>query len=49
MRLVLGQVKTDEKSSEINAMPQFIDLLELEGCIVTIDVLRSKDSDPTIV
>lgn len=34
--LVLGQVKTSEKSNEIRAIPRLLSLLELEGCIVTI-------------
>ena len=34
--LTLGQVKTEEKSNEITAIPQ---LLELRGCIVTIDAM----------
>lgn len=36
-RLVLGQVKVDEKSNEITAIPELIKVLELSGCIVTID------------
>ena len=38
-RLVLGQVKTYEKSNEITAIPQLLDLLEVAGCIVTIDAI----------
>ena len=38
-RLVLGQVKTEEKSNEITAIPELLDLLEIEGCIVTIDAM----------
>jgi predicted transposase YbfD/YdcC len=38
-RLVLGQVKTDEKSNEITAIPDLLTLLELKGCIVTIDAM----------
>lgn len=38
-RLVLGQVKVDEKSNEITAIPQLLDMLEIAGCIVTIDAL----------
>lgn len=38
-RLVLGQVKTDEKSNEITAIPKLLDVLALEGCIVTIDAM----------
>lgn len=36
-RLVLGQVKVDEKSNEITAIPKLLEVLDLEGCIVTID------------
>lgn len=38
-QLVLGQVKTDEKSNEITAIPTLIELLELKGCIITIDAM----------
>ncbi len=37
--LVLGQVKTAEKSNEITAIPALLRLLEIEGCIVTIDAM----------
>lgn len=38
-RLVLGQRKVDTKSNEITAIPLLIKVLELEGCIVTIDAM----------
>ena len=38
-RLVLGQIKTDAKSNEIKAIPRLLDVLALEGCIVTIDAM----------
>lgn len=38
-RLVLGQVKTDEKSNEITAIPQLLDVLDIFGCIVTVDAI----------
>jgi predicted transposase YbfD/YdcC len=38
-RVVLGQVKTDEKSNEINAIPELLKMLEIKGCIVTIDAM----------
>ena len=38
-RMVLGQVKTGEKSNEITAIPELLALLEIEGCIVTIDAM----------
>ena len=34
--LTLGQVQTEEKSNEITAIPQLLQQLELQGCIVTI-------------
>jgi len=38
-RLVLGQVKVDEKSNEITAIPKLLKVLSLNGCIVTIDAI----------
>ena len=38
-RLVLGQVKTEEKSNEITAIPELLHLLNVKGCIVTIDAM----------
>ena len=38
-RLVLGQLKTDEKSNEITAIPELLRVLALKGCIVTIDAM----------
>lgn len=38
-QLVLGQEKVEEKSNEIKAIPKLLDLLELEGAIVTIDAM----------
>jgi predicted transposase YbfD/YdcC len=37
--LVLGQLKTDAKSNEITAIPHLLELLELKGCIVTLDAM----------
>jgi predicted transposase YbfD/YdcC len=37
--LVLGQVKVDEKSNEITAVPELLRALELKGCIVTVDAM----------
>ena len=37
--LTLGQVKTEEKSNEITAIPQLLQLLELKGCSVSIDAM----------
>ena len=36
-RLVLAQTKVQDKSNEITAIPALLELLEIKGCIVTID------------
>ncbi|HKZ70927.1 MAG TPA: ISAs1 family transposase [Anaerolineales bacterium] len=41
-RVVLGQVKVDEKSNEITAIPALLQVLDLAGCIVTIDALGTQ-------
>lgn len=47
--LVLGQLKVEDKSNEITAIPQLLRLLHLEGCIVTIDAMGcQKDIAQTI-
>ena len=38
-RLVLGQRKVDDKSNEITAIPELLKVLEIAGCIVTIDAM----------
>jgi len=38
-RLVLGQVKVAEKSNEIIAIPRLLDMLAIEGAVVTIDAM----------
>jgi predicted transposase YbfD/YdcC len=38
-RLVLGQVKVDDKSNEITAIPKLLKLLDLAGATVTIDAM----------
>ncbi len=37
--LVLGQVKTEEKSNEITAIPELLNALYVKGCLVTIDAM----------
>lgn len=37
--IALGQLKVDEKSNEITAIPKLLDLLDIKGCIVTIDAM----------
>ncbi|MCC5628030.1 ISAs1 family transposase [Nostoc sphaeroides] len=38
-RLVLGQLKVDSKSNEITAIPKLLELLDIVGCIITIDAM----------
>lgn len=37
--LILGQVKTSEKSNEITAIPGLLEVLAINGCIVTLDAM----------
>lgn len=48
--LVLGQIKVDDKSNEITAIPSLLTLLEIEGYIVTIDAMgcQKKIADEII-
>jgi predicted transposase YbfD/YdcC len=41
-RLSLGQVVVDAKSNEITAIPALLKLLELKGCLVTIDAMGCR-------
>lgn len=43
-RLVLGQRKVDDKSNEITAIPELVELLHLKGCIVTIDAIGCQQA-----
>jgi predicted transposase YbfD/YdcC len=43
-RLVLGQEATREKSNEITAIPKLLELLELKGCLVTIDAMGCQSA-----
>ncbi len=57
-RLTLGQVAVDTKSNEITAIPLLLELLDLKGCIVTIDAMgcqkefasaiRGRDADDVL-
>lgn len=40
--LVLGQRKVNEKSNEITAIPELLKLLDVSGCIVTIDAMGTQ-------
>jgi predicted transposase YbfD/YdcC len=41
-QLVLGQQKVDAKSNEITAIPKLLKMLEISGCIVTIDAIGTQ-------
>jgi len=40
--IVLGQRKVDENSNEITAIPELLKLLDVSGCIVTIDPMGTR-------
>ena len=40
--LVLGQRQVDEKSNEITAIPALLSILELSGCIVTLEAMGTQ-------
>lgn len=40
--VVLGQLKVEEQSNEITAVPELLDTLEIAGCIVTLDALHCQ-------
>lgn len=42
--LILGQIKVEDKSNEITAIPVLLDALLLKGCIVTIDAMGCQKS-----
>ena len=42
--VALGQVKTEEKSNEITAIPRLLELLEIKKCIITIDAIGCQKS-----
>jgi predicted transposase YbfD/YdcC len=42
--LVYGQIKAGEKSNEITAIPELLDLLALNGAIITIDAMGCQEA-----
>jgi predicted transposase YbfD/YdcC len=40
--LILGEIATREKSNEITAIPELLDILDVSGCIVTIDAVGTQ-------
>jgi hypothetical protein len=41
-KLVLGQVKVEDKSNEIPAIPALLELLDLQGAIITLDAMGTQ-------
>ena len=41
-QMVLGQLKTNDKSNEITAIPELIQMLDLRGALVTIDAMACQ-------
>jgi len=41
-RLVLAQVKVEEKSNEITAIPALLELVDITGAIITIDAMGTQ-------
>jgi len=41
-QISLGQVVVDAKSNEITAIPKLLQMLEISGCLVTIDAWAAK-------
>ncbi|QTH40755.1 ISAs1 family transposase [Cohnella sp. LGH] len=48
-QLVLGQLAVEEKSNEITAIPELLQLLYLKGCIVTIDAMGTQKEIATTI
>lgn len=43
-RLVLAQLPVNQKSNEITAIPLLLEMLAVEGCIITIDAMGTQKS-----
>ena len=41
-QMVLGQLATDEKSNEITAVPELLEMLDVAGCIITADAMSCQ-------
>lgn len=39
----MGKVKVDDKSNEITAIPELLDLLDIEGATITIDAIWTQE------
>ena len=43
--LVLGQVKVDDKSNEITAIPELLTRLDIAGAVITIDAMGMPEEN----
>jgi predicted transposase YbfD/YdcC len=41
-KILFGQVRSDDKSNEITAIPELLKLLEIEAALVTIDAMGTQ-------
>lgn len=48
-RLVLGQVKVDEKSNEITALPKLLERVDVAGAIVTADAMHTQTKTASLI
>lgn len=48
-RLVLGQLKTEDQSNVITPIPELLRVLEVHGCIVTIDAIGCQANIATSI
>ena len=42
LSISIGQVEVDDKSNKITAIPDLLDLIDIENCIVTIDAVSTQ-------
>ncbi|WP_394201720.1 ISAs1 family transposase [Shewanella waksmanii] len=47
--VVIGQLKTEEKSNEITAIPDLLSLLDIEGCLISIDAMGCQKAIARII
>jgi len=47
--LVLGQVKVDEKSNEITAIPELLRALDISGCVITTDAMGCQKEIASLI
>lgn len=40
--ITLGELKTEEKSNEITAVPELLEMLEIKNCVVTADAMSCQ-------